>query len=107
MGDSLEEIIMKYVPETWLNGNGCVLVDKMSEEFKGIVAEISKNSFVKIKTMKRYENIYDYGQFLFREQHILKLNPNTIYYRLSRFKNSGVSNNCFLKIHNFLTISIH
>lgn len=88
MGEKLHKIIMDHAPEYWDTGlDKTVLLSSSSTEYQEISAEILEARQLganrPIKTIKRYQNVHDLGQFLVREQHLLHLKPNKLYYRVS------------------------
>lgn len=88
MGENLHKIIMDHAPEYWAAGlEKIVLLNTYSREYQDISKEVldaiqlASNS--PIKTIQRYQNVHDFGQFLVREQHLLHLNPDKSFFRVS------------------------
>lgn len=86
MGERLEKIILNFAPPNWKSGRDTIQLDKMSPEFKEMEAEFSGALVfpVSINSIKRHEDVFNYGQFLFREQQLLHLSPGKAYYRVSK-----------------------
>lgn len=89
MGEKLEKVILNHAPEYWETGSNIFPLSKLSVEYRDIAKEITdahRDSTTSIKSIKRFQNVHDFGQFLVREQHLLHLNPNQSYYRVSTKK---------------------
>lgn len=91
MGENLEKIVLSYAPEYWQTGVGNIVQLRTHfPEYGVIFTEVSQaiQSYnASIKTIKRCQNVHDFGQFLVREQHLLHLNPSKTYYRVSYVSN--------------------
>lgn len=89
MGESLEKIILNYAPDYWEKGRSDEIfpLTRNSSEYENVsreVTEVINSGYTpEIKSIKRFQNVHDFGQFLIREQHLLHLNPNQSYYRVS------------------------
>lgn len=93
MGEHLEKVILNHAPEYWETGGNIFPLNKLSVEYRNIAKELTDahTCFTPIKSIKRFQNIHDFGQFLVREQHLLHLHPSQSYYRVST-KNSDLCN---------------
>lgn len=86
MGERLEQIVLKYAPEYWQIGvSSAVDLTLYSQEYNEISGEVlnAMQYRVPIKSIQRFQNVHDLGQFLIREQHLLHINPGRPYYRVS------------------------
>lgn len=88
MSEKLHKIIMDHAPEYWAAGlEQTVLLGTSSREYQDISKEvldaIQLGGSNPIKTIKRYQSVHDFGQFLVREQHLLHLNPGKSFFRVS------------------------
>nr|CAI5824562.1 unnamed protein product [Callosobruchus analis] len=82
----MENVILKYSPSTWHRSSVTGQYEVTCSEYDEISAELRNaglsNTIIKIS---RYQNVYDYGQVLIREQHLAVMYPATQYYRVRRF----------------------
>lgn len=86
MDEILEKIVSSHAPEYWVRGAGnTTFLNRDSSEFVDISEELYRalNRNWGIKTIRRHQNVCDFGQFLVREQHLLHLQPQQNYYRVS------------------------
>lgn len=90
MGEKLHKIILDHAPKYWeTGGENIVQIYSYSTEYQEISKEIEEAMQLRdrpIKSIKRYQNVHDLGQFLVREQHLLHLYPNKTYYRVGILK---------------------
>nr|CAH7761889.1 unnamed protein product [Callosobruchus chinensis] len=82
----MENIILKHAPISWCKSTVTGQYEVTSSEYSEIAAEIRNAGLNKmIVKINRYQNLYDYGQVLIREQHLAVMNPGIQYYRVRRY----------------------
>ncbi|VEN63733.1 unnamed protein product [Callosobruchus maculatus] len=82
----MEGVILRYAPSSWVRTTTTGQYEVSSSEFNEIAAELRNAGISKtIKKINRYQNVYDFGQVLIREQHLTVMNPGTQYYRVRRY----------------------
>ncbi|CAH2005617.1 unnamed protein product [Acanthoscelides obtectus] len=84
----MEEIILKHAPSCWTKSTIVGQYELSANELNDISAEVKRairSTHLKISSIKRYQNVYDYGQVLIREQLLTVINPGIQYYRVRRF----------------------
>ncbi|KAK9883288.1 hypothetical protein WA026_001471 [Henosepilachna vigintioctopunctata] len=85
---SLEDI-WHFAPKTWNRSynNNLIPVLESSDEYADVENDIKKACINNqcIQDIRRYQNIYDFGQFLLRGQILCSENPGTQYYAVRRY----------------------
>ncbi|KAJ8941702.1 hypothetical protein NQ318_023298 [Aromia moschata] len=90
--DNIQNVIMKYAPEYWeknyMDPSTRIKLHSTSEEFDEVsscVGQAVRQKNLRIISIKRYQNIFDFGQYIIREQLMAMANPKSTYYRVRRF----------------------
>ncbi|KYB26559.1 hypothetical protein TcasGA2_TC033866 [Tribolium castaneum] len=81
-------VIRQYIPHDWDENLGnCTDLSQYSDEYKSVINDVNEalqTTTIANRRIQRVQDIYAFGQFLIREQQLLKSESTTLY-RVRRF----------------------